>query len=74
MGRDVVVRGRYVDHQFIPSDPLPDTEGDAALVISPKKSSATGSVFDLFGTAENLRSAADIASELARQREEWGDA
>jgi len=36
MSQELIVHGRYVDHTFIPNGPLPDAEGKAELIITPK--------------------------------------
>jgi hypothetical protein len=35
LSQELIITGRYVDHTFIPDGPLPDTEGKAALIITP---------------------------------------
>jgi hypothetical protein len=73
MSHELVIHGHYVNHTFIPADPLPDAEGKAALVITPTAPSNGGSMFDLFGKAARLRSTADIAAQLSDEHEEWGE-
>jgi len=72
MSQTIVVQGRYVDHTFIPEGQLPDVEGTAELVIT-QTQPATKSIFDTFGKAERLRSAADIAAQIQDERSEWGE-
>ncbi len=69
----MIVRGRYVGRTFIPSDPLPDTEGTAELIITPTAPQPPGSVADAFGTASVLRSGDDILAQVRAERDEWGD-
>ena len=73
MSPEVIVPGRYVDHTFIPDGPLPDTEGNAELHIRPTLPTQTVSIFDLFGKAARLRSAADIAAQIEEERMAWGE-
>jgi hypothetical protein len=73
MTQELIVRGRYADRKFIAADPLPDAEGPAALIITPASSVAPTSMFDLFGKAARLRSAEDIAAQIARERKDWGE-
>ena len=74
MRETLILRGRYVDHPFIPEGELPDAEGAAELIITPKSpSSPPLSVFDLFGKAARLRSAEEIAAQIQAERNEWGE-
>jgi hypothetical protein len=74
MAETLIVRGRYVDHTFIPEGQLPDAEGTAELVITPQTPSVPPtSVFDLFGKAARLRSAEEIAAQIQEERNEWGE-
>ena len=68
MAETLIVRGRYVDHAFIPEGQLPDAEGAAELIITPQSPrTPAASVFDLFGKAPRLRSAEDIAAQITRR-------
>ena len=74
MPETLIVRGRYVDHTFIPEGELPDAEGAAELLITPQTPAPPPrSVFDLFGKAACLRTAADIAAQIQEERNEWGE-
>lgn len=73
MSEPLVVRGRYSGHTFIPDEPLPDAEGSAELIITPRAPGPVGSVFDLFGKAPLLRSAEDIAAQVREERDGWGE-
>jgi hypothetical protein len=74
MSEPLIIRGRYLDHTFIPDGDLPDAEGVAELIITPHSpTKSPQSVFDLFGKANCLRSAEDIAKQVQEQHEEWGD-
>jgi hypothetical protein len=73
MSQVVVVRGRYADRTFIPDGQLPDGAGTAELIITPDPTVAGHSIFDLFGKAPHLRTAADIAAQIQQERDEWGE-
>jgi hypothetical protein len=74
MPKTLVVRGRYVDHTFIPEGQLPDAEGAAELIITSQSSSTPSiSVFDLFGKASHLRTAEDIAAQIQEEHNEWAE-
>jgi hypothetical protein len=73
MNPPLIIRGRYIDHKFIPDGPLPDAEGVAQLVITPTVSKAGSSVAEAFGTAPILRSGDEILAQLDTDRAEWGD-
>ena len=73
MSQTLVIRGRYVNQTFIPDDQLPNAEGAAELIITPNQQAIANSVFDLFGKAARLRSAADITAQIQGERDEWGE-
>jgi hypothetical protein len=76
MNHAIVVRGHYCSQGFIPSEPMPETEGPAELIVFPQPERASqpgGSTFDLFGKAERLRSAEDIDAQIQEEREAWND-
>ena len=76
MAEALVIRGRYVGQAFIPDEPLPAVEGAAQLIVFPGTSSATpsaGSIFDLFGKAPRLRTAADIDAQAQEEHGSWGE-
>jgi hypothetical protein len=73
MNQAVIVHGRYVGRTFIPDTPLPDTEGDAELVITPTVSRSNRSIADAFGRASVLRSGDEILAEVRADRDEWGN-
>jgi hypothetical protein len=73
MEQTLIVRGRYTGRTFIPDDPLPDQEGTAELIITPKPPQARGSVASAFGSAPVLRSGDDILAQVRADRDEWGD-
>lgn len=73
MSTPIVVRGQYAGGVFVPSEPLPDAEGPAELLVFPHSPpSKGGTIFDVFGKAKVLRSAEDIAAQLAEERAAWG--
>ena len=72
MSQTIVVQGRYVDHTFIADGQLPDVQGVAQLIITDSQPTSA-SIFDFFGKAEKLRSAADIAAQIQDERNEWGE-
>jgi hypothetical protein len=76
MNHAIVVRGHYSGQVFVPSEPLPETEGPAELIVFPQVQGAArpgGSIFDLFGKAARLRSAEDIDAQIREEREAWDD-
>lgn len=75
MNSPVVIRGTFFNKTFVPSDPLPEAEGPAELIVHPEMSKEPPhSIFDAFGTAEHLRSAEALDAQLAEERAAWGDA
>jgi hypothetical protein len=73
MSQELVVRGRYVDHTFVPDGRLPDAEGSAELIITPDHPGPSASIFDLFGKAPRLRPAQDIGAQIEEERKDWGE-
>lgn len=77
MSEAIVVRGNYVGQTFVPDEPLPLVEGPAELIVFPREKteppSQSPSIFDLFGKAPRLRSAADIEAQVRDEREAWGE-
>lgn len=72
----IVIRGRFVDHEFVPNDPLPEVEGDAELIVHCQTCddhAEPKSMFDLFGKAAVLRSREDIDRQIQEERASWGD-
>ena len=75
MGSPVVIRGFFFNKTFVPTDPLPEAEGPAELIVhSQLPKEQRHSIFDAFGTAEQLRTAEDLDAQLAEERAAWGDA
>lgn len=78
MDSPVVIRGAFVNKAFVPEEPLPDVEGRAELIVYAKTPADAGlgrlSIFDVFGKAKRLRSAADIDAQLEEERSSWDDA
>jgi hypothetical protein len=75
MSHAIVIRGHYSGQMFVPSEPLPETEGPAELIVFPRSPAPSpgGSIFDLFGKAERLRSAEDIDAQIQEERNAWND-
>ncbi len=72
----LVIRGRLDAGVFVPAEPLPSGSGEAQLIVFPRPVHAPGaavSIFDLFGKAPHLRSAADIAAQVQTERDAWGE-
>ena len=70
MSQAVIVHGRYAGRTFIPDGPLPDTEGDAELVITPTVPGSNRSIADAFGRASVLRSGDEILAGVRADRDE----
>jgi len=73
MSDTLIIRGHYNGRTFVPDGPLPDAEGVAELVITPSVDRPTVSIADAFGTATELRSAAEILAKSRADRDDWGD-
>jgi hypothetical protein len=77
MDSPLIIRGTFSNKTFVPTDPLPEAEGPAELIVYAQTvaegSSERPSIFDVFGKAKRLRSAADIDAQLAEERASWGD-
>ncbi len=74
MDSPVIIRGTFLNKTFVPSDPLPEAEGPAELIVYVQ--SAKGprhSISEAFGKAKNLRTAADLDAQLAEERAAWDD-
>ena len=72
----IVIRGRFVGHEFVPNDPLPEVEGDAELVVHCQGTDdrpKPNSMFDFFGKASVLRSRDDIDRQIQEEHSSWGD-
>ena len=75
MDSPVVIRGIFANEVFVPTDPLPEAEGPAELIVHTEvPQEPRHSIFDAFGTAEHLRTAEDLDAQLAEERAAWGDA
>lgn len=75
MDSPVIIRGTFSNKTFFPTDPLPEAEGPAELIVHaelPKE--PRHSIFAAFGTAEHLRTAEELDAQLAEERAAWGDA
>lgn len=73
MNQPLIIRGRYSKQAFIPSEPMPVTEGTAELVITPESNQPKISLFDLIGKAEHLRTSEDIMAQVEEERAAWGE-
>ncbi len=75
MDSPVVIRGTFFNKTFVPTDPLPEAEGPAELIVHTTLSKEPRhSIYDAFGTAEHHRTAEDLDAQLAEERAAWGDA
>jgi hypothetical protein len=75
MNSPVVIRGVFSNKVFVPTDPLPEAEGPAELIVHATLSKEPGhSIYDAFGTADHLRTAEDLDAQLAEARAAWDDA
>ena len=77
MAQALGIRGHYANRTFIPSEPLPATEGEAELIVIPADTSQpavpSASIFDLFGKAPRLRSAEEIGAQVREEGDAWGE-
>ncbi len=73
MSDTLIIRGHNTGRTFVPDGPLPDAEGVAELVITPTVYRPTVSIADAFGTASELRSAAEILAKSRADHDDWGD-
>lgn len=74
MDTALIIRGRFANKAFISNDPMPDVEGLAELIVYskvPAHEERDESMFDFFGKARQLRSAADIDSQVQEERQAW---
>ena len=74
MDTPVVIRGTFFNKTFVPTEPLPEAEGPAELIVhtqSPKDTRP--SIYDAFGKAKQLRTAGDLDAQLEEERAAWGD-
>jgi hypothetical protein len=77
MDAAIIIHGRIAEKRFVSDEPMPDVEGLAELIIYPeettRKGTVGGSIFDLFGKADQLRSGGDIDAQIREERAAWGD-
>lgn len=69
-----VLRGKCINGAFVPDHPLPNVEGPAEFIVyttPPAENHSSGSIFELFGKAAPLRTAADLDKQLADERQSW---
>lgn len=75
MDSPVIIRGVFSNKVFVPTDPLPEAEGPAELIVHPEVAKERRhSIFEVLGAAEHLRTAEDLDAQLAEERAAWGDA
>jgi hypothetical protein len=78
MESPVVIRGTFANQVFIPEGPMPKIEGPAELIVyerpADEHAESRPSIFDCFGKAAHLRSAADIDAQLEEERASWDEA
>jgi hypothetical protein len=75
MDSPVVIRGTFSNKVFVPTDPLPEAEGPAELIVHTRPSEASRhSIYDAFGKVAHPRTAEDLDAQLADERAAWGDA
>jgi hypothetical protein len=77
MHHAVVVRGHFDGQTFIPEEPMPKVQGAAELIVfAPANGEGKAprpSIFDFFGKAPQLRSAADIEAQIRAEHDAWGE-
>ncbi|MGC4002185.1 MAG: hypothetical protein QM811_03160 [Pirellulales bacterium] len=73
MEQNLIVHGQYIGRMFIPSEPMPEAEGSAQLVITPSSMLQRGSIAAAFGTAPVLRTGAEILAQTEAERDAWGN-
>jgi hypothetical protein len=75
MNHALVIRGRYAGQTFIPTDPMPLTEGTAQLIVFPYKKGDVPppdqSIFDLIGKSGQKRSGDDIQTQVMAEQSAW---
>ncbi len=70
----VVVRGTFSKGVFVATDPLPDAEGPAELIVHAQSTQKPRpSIYDVFGKAKQPRSAEELDAQLAEERAAWND-
>ncbi|MEN6407362.1 MAG: hypothetical protein ABFC77_12945 [Thermoguttaceae bacterium] len=75
MDLPVIIRGTFCNKTFVPTDPLPEAEGPAELIVhATLPIGRRPSIDEVFGAAEHLRTAEDLDAQLAEERAVWGDA
>jgi hypothetical protein len=75
MDLPVIIRGMFSNKVFVPTDPLPEAEGPAELIVHAQTPRASRhSIYDAFGKAAQPRTAEDLDAQLAEERAAWGDA
>ena len=68
----VVIRGTFSNKTFVPTDPLPEAEGPAELIVHVQSpSDARPSIYEAFGKAKEPRTAEDLDARLEEERAAW---
>jgi hypothetical protein len=74
MDSPVIIRGVFSNKVFVPTDPLPEAEGPAELIVHTQPPRTPGhSIYEAFGKAAHPRTAEDLDAQLAEERASWGD-
>jgi hypothetical protein len=74
MDSPVIIRGVFSNKVFVATDPLPEAEGPAELIVHTQSSGTSRhSIYDAFGKAAHPRTAEDLDAQLAEERAAWGD-
>jgi hypothetical protein len=74
MDSPVVIRGIFSNKVFVPTDPLPEAEGPAELIVHTQRpETSRHSIYEAFGKAAQPRTAEDLDAQLAEERAAWGD-
>jgi hypothetical protein len=70
----VVIHGTFTNGAFVATEPLPDAEGPAELIVHVQQpSELRPSVYDAYGKAKEPRTAQELDAQLAEERAAWGD-
>jgi hypothetical protein len=73
MDSPVVIRGMFLNGTFVPTEPLPDAEGPAELIVHAQPASvASPSIYGALGKARRLRTAEELDTQVEEERAAWG--
>jgi len=68
----VIIRGTFSKKTFVPSEPLPEAEGPAELIVHVQSpGDSRPSIYDAFGKAKEPRTADDLDARRAEERAAW---